>query len=303
MRIGEFLRNAWRPHRDSNPGFSLERACSTWNKAPNWPTCIDSGIASRLSGRIFAAVSLLTPRETRSQARTLSRLLRSKAGQGNPFALPGVMRYPPMTVASNGQRVTMPVSDELQAAACVKAFRKVALAVALILLASSSHALPLMQGSLSLSGISVSQNGANLAVSTLVTAGDTIVTGPGLGDYAPVALFSSFGPHVLDLSSMAALASSFSLSNAIYGSYTATSAVIIQRTPAFLDLFLTGWFSPVGLLAGFDPTPTGLRVSVNQSGRSDATALTLNSVPEPMALALFGIGLTGVVMVRRRQSA
>lgn len=184
----------------------------------------------------------------------------------------------------------------------LKSLRLFALAFTLLLVSSASHALPLLDGSLSLAGISVTQNGADLATSTLVSAADTIVVGPGIGDYAPVALFSSFGPHTLDLSSLPALAATFSLSNATYGSFAASSASIIQQTAAFLDLLIIGTFTPVGALAGFDATPTSLRVSVNQSGRSQAEAVTLNSVPEPVAMALLGIGLTGIAVLRRRRA-
>jgi hypothetical protein len=66
--------------------------------------------------------------------------------------------------------------------------------VAIMAMSTPSYALPMLDGSFPLSGIIVSQNGANLSVSTLISATDTLVLGPGLGDYAPVALLSSFGP-------------------------------------------------------------------------------------------------------------
>jgi hypothetical protein len=184
--------------------------------------------------------------------------------------------------------------------------RKLATVVgALALLATPSHALPVIDGSMSLAGVGVTQNGANLAVSTLVHAADTLVSGPGLGDYSPVILLSSFGPHTLDLSSLPALAASFSISNASYGSFAAASALIIQRTTNFLDVFLLGTFTPGPGIPGAIASPTSLRISVNQSGASLSEAITLNSpparVPEPATLTLFGSGLVALAFVVRRK--
>jgi len=190
----------------------------------------------------------------------------------------------------------------------VISLRKLATVVgALALLATPGYALPLLDGSMPLAGVTVTQNGADLTLSTLVSATDTVVSGPGLVDFAPVVLLSSFGPHTLDLSSLPALAASFSISNASYGSFAAASALIVQRTTNFLDVYLLGTFTPGPGIPGAVASPTSLRISVNQSGESLSEAITLNSppatIPEPATLALFGGGLVAVaVMVRRKQN-
>lgn len=163
-----------------------------------------------------------------------------------------------------------------------------------------------LDGSLSLAGIVMSQNGGSLDVSTTINALGTIVTGAGLGDYAPVALLTNYGPHTIDLSSLTGNVinniASFSLTSAA-GSFAATSGNIVQRTASFLDIFILGTYTPAGVLAGFDPTPTSLRISINQSGQSISEAITLNSppVPEPATMALMLIGALGVTAARRRQ--
>src|SRR5262245_47955575 len=169
--------------------------------------------------------------------------------------------------------------------------RKLATVVGMVtvLAASPSYALPLLDGSLAFAQLGVSQDGANLAASTLINVSTTI-SDQGLGDYSPVGAGNFFGPYVLDLSSLAALAANFSISNATYGSFAASTAQIIQQTANFLDVFLVGTFTPGPGLPGAVPSPTSFRVSLNQSGDSLAGGATLASppvrVPEPASLAL-----------------
>jgi hypothetical protein len=174
--------------------------------------------------------------------------------------------------------------------------------VAVLALNSVCSASPI-NGSLPLSGNTVTQNGANLLVSTTISDASTLTSGPGAGDYSPIPLSTSYGPATLNLNNF----TTFSLSNATFGSFATTSGLIVTQTASFLDVFLLGTYTPGAGLPGKDPTPSSLRISVNQSGTSLSEAISLNSpalpspgVPEPGTLIMLGVPLVGLGLYGRR---
>ena len=179
------------------------------------------------------------------------------------------------------------------------------LAVLLLALTSFSFAAPIV-GSLGLNPVSPGQNGANLGVSTIITAANLITLGIGAGDYGPppagglVPVGSTFTVSNLDLTNLGA----FSFNNASLGGFTGSSGVIVQQLPNFLDVFILGTYSG---LPGFDPTSSSLRISLNQSGSTISGAITLNSpalsspAPEPATLGALGSALIGLGLLGRRK--
>ena len=180
--------------------------------------------------------------------------------------------------------------------------------MALALIVSPSAKGISINGSFPLSGFNVTQNGADLVASTTISLGNTLVSSAGLGDFSPIPSMISFGPATLNLSSLVALAAGFSLNNATYGSFAASSAVIVQQSTNFLDIYFVGTFTPAAGLPGLDPSAASARISVNENGNSLSAGITLNSppasVPEPAALSLVagGLSLLGLVGYRRRST-
>jgi len=185
-------------------------------------------------------------------------------------------------------------------------------ALSATLMGASVGQASLIVGSLPLNGGSVAQNGADLFVSTIITATTSVNLSLGSGDYAFIPVGTNFGPTTLNYTSNATL-SAFTFSNPVFGSFAGANNPlnqVIQKTANFLDVFIVGTFTP-GTAAGWagkDPSLTGLRFSVNQSGVSISEAITLNSppvppnnVPEPTTWALIGSALVGVGLIQRRR--
>jgi hypothetical protein len=172
-----------------------------------------------------------------------------------------------------------------------------AMAVAAILSqATSVHAGGII-GSLSLAGFTVTENGTDLSNSTTITASFAATTDQGKGDYSPIGVLTNFGgPIVLDLKN----STLSTLSNATFGSFTASSVTIVSQSASFLDVYVVGTYTPgSGLAAGLSPTPSSLNIAITQGGASISEALTLSSpvvsgaaIPEPPSVIM---GLASVV--------
>jgi hypothetical protein len=179
--------------------------------------------------------------------------------------------------------------------------RFVMLAAALMAFSALAGATPIV-GSLVLSSAGALMNGTDLSNSTILTPVG-LVTGLSSGDYSVVPVSTPGTDGVIDTTAL----SVFNVVFAGYGSFAATSGVLVSQSANFLDVFYLGDFTPSGgPLSGFDVSPTSVRISLNFTGNSTSYGGTLasppedNPVPEPGTYALIGAGLLGLFTLRRK---
>lgn len=183
------------------------------------------------------------------------------------------------------------------------------LAVALMASSAAKVQAVYINGSMALTGLGLSQSGADLSVSNTITMGNLIASNSGLGDFAAVTIGTSMsnGASVtLDLNNL----SGFTFSSPAWGTFVADNAgadQILQRSANFLDVYLRGTFTPGSdpSISSFSPTDTSFRMSFNQSGPSISSGFTLNSpavnVPEPATFVMLGQALVVAGLAARRR--
>ncbi len=171
------------------------------------------------------------------------------------------------------------------------------LPILLIALTTLASATPIV-GSLPLAGLNTSLvQGTDLSAANLIVNANPVITsGVGTGNYSLIPTGTSFGSATLDILNLAG----FSFSNGTYGSFAATGGNIVSQSSVFLNVLLTGMFTPGPGMPGLDAAPSTLSVTFTQTGSSVSAAYALETVPEPSTYALMGGGLLLLGFMRRR---
>lgn len=182
--------------------------------------------------------------------------------------------------------------------------------VMILAVAAPLGAVPI-NGSIVFSTAGALINGTNLLDSTLFTpvaaATPGVTAGISVNDYGLLVANTPGTGGLIDTTNI----NNYAVNFAGYGDFTATIGAILSQNANFLDALFIGTFTPEAGgdfdLAGFDPTPTSVRVSLNFTGASTGYVATMASppeelVPEPGTYTLMAGGLLSLFALRRKKA-
>ncbi|MFO7569424.1 MAG: PEP-CTERM sorting domain-containing protein [Smithellaceae bacterium] len=185
-------------------------------------------------------------------------------------------------------------------------FRIFCLATAMICVtAVSAMAVPI-NGAISFSGTSVTNNeDLSLATEFISFSNVVVSTTGGTEDYASVVSGQevAFSPFVFSpaLSPDPVVALWAFEFDGISYSFDATGVTISNRTSHTISMHGSG----IAHITGYDDTPGNWYFSANRAGgtASFSASTEVNSVPEPASMLLLGMGLLGLGAVGRKKKA
>lgn len=175
--------------------------------------------------------------------------------------------------------------------------------------AFAAHAAPAL-GSFP-GAISVDTPGVNIAIGNTVNLNSGVATGVGTGDFSGVALGTPISAVGTPFTMANGETFSFTLDG--FGSFTGTTSstnlTINSATSRSIEFFALGTFMPT--FGGFTDSPASVTGAFTQTGGA-AGAVSLSftfssppapppvDTPTPATLAIFGLGLAGLGLARRK---